>query len=317
MVKSRYRESIAILGRTDLDVFPLCLGGNVFGWTADEPQSQSVLDAYRDAGGNFVDTANSYLLEHGRSETIIGAWMASRKNRDEIVLGTKVGGGRGQVRNLRPENIEREAHASLERLQTDRIDLYFAHFDDPETPLEDTLRAFDALAKAGIVRHIGASNYTPERLTAALELQQELGLVEFTVLQPHYNLVEREFENTLMPVADAWDLAVTPYYALASGFLSGKYRPGGEKVESPRAQGARAYLDKGGAAVLELLDDIAKTHETTVAAVALAWLLTRPRVVSPIASARTTQQLEQILPAVGLKLTPEETDRLSKTTEGR
>jgi aryl-alcohol dehydrogenase-like predicted oxidoreductase len=298
-------------------VFPLCLGGNVFGWTADEPQSHSVLDAYRDAGGNFVDTANSYLLEHGRSETIIGDWIASRQSRDEIVLATKVGGGRGQVRNLKPQNIESEAHASLERLQTDRIDLYLAHFDDPETPLEDTLRAFDTLVKGGIVRHIGASNYTPERLTAALELQRELGLAEFTVLQPQYNLVERSFENTLLPVADAWDLAVTPYYALASGFLSGKYRPGGEEVDSPRAQGARAYLDKGGVAVLEVLDDIAKTHETTVAAVALAWLITRPKVVAPIASARTIQQLQQILPAVTLELTREETERLSNSAGGR
>src|SRR4051794_989000 len=183
---------MAVLGRTDLDVFPLCLGGNVFGWTADEQQSHEVLDAYARGGGNFVDTANSYLVEHGQSETIIGRWMAARGNRDEIVIATKVGGGRGPLRSLRPETIAAEARASLERLQTDRIDLYYAHFDDQETPLEDTLRAFDALVRDGVVRHVAASNFSPERLTAALELQREHGLAEFSVLQPHYNLLERE-----------------------------------------------------------------------------------------------------------------------------
>jgi aryl-alcohol dehydrogenase-like predicted oxidoreductase len=302
------------LGRTGLDVFPICLGGNVFGWTADEAQSREVLDAYTAAGGNFIDTANSYLIEHGRSETIIGRWMADRGNREQIVLATKVGGGSGAVRNLRPETIAREAHASLERLQTGSIDLYYAHFDDEQTPLEESLRAFDSLVKAGVVRHIAASNYARERLTVALELQREHGLAEFTVLQPHYNLVERDFESTLLPVAEAWDLAVVPYYALAKGFLTGKYRPGGEAVESPRAGPARAYLEHDGAAVLEALDDVAAAHRTTVAAVALAWLLAQPRVVAPIASARNTEQLEQILPAATLKLTPAEVERLSAAT---
>jgi aryl-alcohol dehydrogenase-like predicted oxidoreductase len=307
---------MAPLGRTDLDVFPICLGGNVFGWTADEPQSRTVLDAYVGAGGNFIDTANSYLVEHGRSEAIIGRWMADRGNRDQLVVATKVGGGRGPVRNLRAETIEREAQASLERLQTDCIDLYYAHLDDESTPLEESVRAFDALVRAGTVRHIGASNYTPQRLTAALELQREHGLAEFTVLQPHYNLVERDFERTLLPVADAWDLAVLPYFALAKGFLTGKYRPGGEAVESQRAEDARAYLDRGGAATLDALDEVAADHETTVAAVALAWLLAHPRVVAAIASARTTEQLEQILPAATVALTAEEVDRLSASTSG-
>jgi aryl-alcohol dehydrogenase-like predicted oxidoreductase len=302
---------MALLGRTNVDVFPLCLGGNVFGWTADEPESQAVLDAYAAAGGNFVDTANSYLVEHGRSETIIGRWTAERGNRDRIVLATKVGGGRGAVRNLRPETIEREARASLERLQTDRIDLYYAHFDDEETPLEDSLRAFDALVRAGAVRHLGASNYTAERLTAALEIQREHGLAEFTVLQPHYNLVERDVERTVLPVAGAWDLAVLLYYGLAKGFLTGKYRPGGDAGGSPRAEGARAYLDARGEAVLAALDDVAAARGVSPAAVALAWLRTRPGVVAPIASARTTEQLEQILPAATLELTPEEAARLS------
>jgi aryl-alcohol dehydrogenase-like predicted oxidoreductase len=300
-----------VLGRSGLEVFPICLGGNVFGWTADEEQSHAVLDAYVGAGGNFVDTANSYLIEHGASETIIGSWLAERGNRDEIVLATKVGGGRGDVRSLSAETIEREANASLERLQTDRIDLYYAHFDDEETPLEESLRAFDALVQAGAVRHLGASNYKPERLTAALELQRRLGLAEFTVLQPHYNLVEREFERTLLPVAEAWDLAVLPYFSLAGGFLTGKYREGGSDVDSPRAESARAYLDQGGTAVLEALDEIAAARGSTVAAVALAWLCAQPTVVAPIASARSTEQLEQILPAATLELAPAEVDRLS------
>jgi len=297
---------MGVLGRTELDVYPICLGGNVFGWTADEEQSRAVLDAYVGAGGNFIDTANSYLVEHGRSETILGRWMADRGNRDRIVLATKVGGGKGPVRSLRPDNIEREVHASLERLQTDRIDLYYAHFDDEATPLADTLRAFDALVRSGLVRHIAASNYTPQRLTAALELQRDLGLAQFTALQPHYNLVERDFERTLLPVAEDWDLAVLPYFALAKGFLTGKYRPSGEAVESQRAEGAGAYLARGGAAVLVALDEIAAARGTTVPAVALAWLLARPMVVAPIASARTTEQLQEILPAATLELTPRE-----------
>ena len=303
------------LGRTGVDVFPICLGGNVFGWTADEAQSREILDAYTAAGGNFIDTANSYLVEHGRSETIIGGWLADRGKRDEVVVATKVGGGRGELRNLRAETIESEARASLERLQTDRIDLYYAHFDDQETPLEETLRAFDGLVRSGAVRHIGASNYSPERLTEALELQRRNGLVEFTVLQPHYNLVERDFERTLLPVAKEWDIAVAPYFALAKGFLTGKYRPGGAAVDSPRADAARADLDRGGADVLDALDAVAGAHDTTVAAVALAWLRAQPQVVAPIASARTPEQLEQILPAASLELTADEVERLSASAE--
>jgi len=302
------------LGRTDLEVFPICLGGNVFGWTADEAESFEVLDAYVEAGGNFIDTANSYLVEHGRSETIIGRWMAERGNRDELVIATKVGGGKGPVRSLSAQTIERESRASLQRLQTDRIDLYYAHFDDQDTPLEETLRAFDALVQAGTVRAIGASNYSPERLTEALEIQQLKGFAPFTALQPHYNLLERDFERTMLPVADAWDLAVLPYYGLAKGFLSGKYRPGGGKVDSQRAEGAGAYLDERGEAVLEALDEVASAHDAPVAAVALAWLLAHPRVQAPIASARTVEQLREMLPAATLELSEQEMDRLSATT---
>jgi aryl-alcohol dehydrogenase-like predicted oxidoreductase len=303
------------LGRTGLDVFPICLGGNVFGWGADEPQSRDVLDAYVAAGGNFIDTANSYLVEHGRSETILGRWLKDRGNRGRIVLATKVGGGRDpRYRNLKPENIRSEAHASLERLQTDYIDLYYAHYDDAETPLEESLRAFDALVKEGLVRHIAASNYTPERLTEALSLQRDLGLAQFVALQPHYNLVERAYEQTLAPVAAEWNLAVLPYYALAAGFLTGKYRPGGETVDSVRAQGASKYLNESGEAALKALDQVAAAHQTTMAAVAIAWLLTRPTVTTPIASARTTEQLAQILPAAELELAPDEIDLLTSAT---
>ena len=306
---------MARLGRTDLDVFPLCLGGNVFGWTADEDQSRAVLDAYADAGGNFIDTANSYLVEHGQSESIIGRWLADRDDAEQIVVATKVGGGRGALRNLRAETIEREAHASLERLKRERIDLYYAHFDDRETPLEETVAAFDSLVRQGLVRHIAASNYSADRLTAALELQRERGLAEFTVLEPHYNLVEREFEWTLLPVAEDFDLAVLPYFALAKGFLTGKYRPDGEAVDSQRAEAARAYLDSGGAAVLDTLDLLAAAHRTTVPAVALAWLRAQPRVIAPIASARNTEQLEQILPAATLELSPSEIEQLTASSD--
>lgn len=305
---------MARLGRTELDVFPLCLGANVFGWTADEEESRAVLDSYVAAGGNFVDTANSYLVEHGQSERIIGRWMADRGVRDRLVVATKVGGGHGPTRNLRPETIESEARASLRRLGVDHIDLYYAHYDDPETPLEDSLRAFDALVTAGSVRHLGASNYSPERLSEALRLQRDLGLAPFTVLQPHYNLVERAFESTLLPVAENWGLAVVPYYALASGFLTGKYRPGADSPDSPRADSAKKYLGRGGEAVLGALDEVASAHATTVAAVALAWLRSRPTVVAPIASARNPEQLSQIIPSAILELTTEELDALGSVT---
>ncbi|HXW34921.1 MAG TPA: aldo/keto reductase, partial [Acidimicrobiales bacterium] len=283
-------------------------------WTADEAQSREVLDAYTRAGGNFIDTSNSYLVEHGRSETIIGRWIADRDNREDLVVATKVGGGREPFRNLRPETIQNEARASIERLQIDRIDLYYAHFDDQQTPLQESLGAFDSLVKDGIVRHLGASNYTPERLTEALRLQRELGLSEFTVLQPHYNLVEREFERTLLPVAETWDLAVLPYFALAMGFLTGKYRPGRGDVDSQRAEAARRYLD-GGERVLKALDEVGAAHRSSVAAVALAWLRARPKIVAPIASARTVSQLDEILPSVKLDLTADEIEQLSSASE--
>ncbi len=306
------------LGRTDLDVFGLCLGGNVFGWTADEPASFAVLDAYAEAGGNFVDTSNSYLVAGGESETIIGRWMAARGNRDRMVVATKVGSGKGalaDVANLRPESIARAARDSLARLQTDTIDVYYAHKPDLDTPLQDTLRAFDALVREGIVRHVGLSNHPPDRLAEAIAVTEREGLAPIAVVQDHYNLLERDYECELAPLVEAHDLAETPYYGLAKGFLTGKYRPGGGDVDSRRAEGARAYLDDRGVAVLEALDEVAAAHDTTPAAVALAWLRTRPHVVAPIASARTTEQLAQILPSAQLELRGAEVERL--TTAGR
>ncbi len=293
------------LGATDLDVFPLCLGGNVFGWTADEQQSFSVLDAYAAAGGNFVDTADTY--SSGDSETIIGKWLAARGNRDEMVIATKVGGDGG----LGTQNIRRIAQESLRRLQTDRIDLYYAHFDDPSTPLEETLGAFDALVREGKVRHVAASNYTAPRLAEALAMSERRGLTRYVALQPHYNLVERDaYEGELAELCAREGLACLPYFALAKGFLTGKYRPGAE-VESPRASRASAYLDDAGLAALAALDEIAAARHATVAAVSLAWLLAQPTVAAPIASARTPAQLADWLPAADLRLSDEELQRLS------
>jgi aryl-alcohol dehydrogenase-like predicted oxidoreductase len=207
--------------------------------------------------------------------------------------------------------VAEHAEASLRRLQTDRIDLYYSHKDDLDVPVEETLRAFDALVRAGKVRHIAASNLSGARLAESLETSEREGLAPYVALQPHYNLVEREFERTLLPVAESWDLAVLPYFGLAKGFLTGKYRPGGEAIDSPRAEAAREYLENGGADVLTALDEVAAAHDVTVAAVALAWLRAQPHIVAPIASARNTDQLQQILPAAGLELSGSEVERLS------
>jgi aryl-alcohol dehydrogenase-like predicted oxidoreductase len=309
------------LGSSDLDVSTLALGTNVFGWTADEATSHAVLDAYVAGGGNFLDTADVYSAwipgnEGGESEAIIGTWLAANPaKRDSVVVATKVS-------QLAPnEGLGRAAilaatDASLQRLQTDRIDLLWAHFDDADTPLEETLAAFGELIAAGKVRAIGASNYSAQRLSEALGLAEaENDLPAYVALQPHYNLVERdEYESTLAPVVAEHGLSTVPYFALAKGFLTGKYRPGGEAVDSPRAGAASQYLDTGGAAVLEALDAVAAAHDTTVAAVALAWLAAQPHVASPIASARTVEQLADLLPVNALELTGDEVAQLSGAT---
>jgi aryl-alcohol dehydrogenase-like predicted oxidoreductase len=303
------------IGSSDLEVSRLCLGGNVFGWTADRDTSFAVLDAFAAAGGNFVDTADSYFWRApgnsgGESETIIGEWMASRGNRDAVVVATKVGSW-PERKGLSAKNVAEAVHDSLRRLRTDYIDLYYAHRDDPDTAQEETADAFDALVRAGKVRAIGASNFTAERLRSALEISARDGLASYVALQPHYNLMEREeYENALAPLVSSEGLACMPYYALAKGFLTGKYRPDAQ-VDSERAEGALAYLDDRGRAVLAVLDEIAAGHEVPVAAVALAWLADQPTVTAPIASARTPEQLAALLPVLDLHLTDDELQLLA------
>jgi aryl-alcohol dehydrogenase-like predicted oxidoreductase len=308
------------LGSSGLAVSTLCLGTNVFGWTADEAASHAVLDAYVAGGGDFVDTADVYSAwidgnRGGESETLIGTWLAKHPGRrDDLVIATK-GSQLAPYTGLGRDAILAAADASLQRLQTDRIDLYWAHYDDPGTPLEETLAAYGELIDAGKVRAIGASNYSAPRLAEALTIADREGLPRYAALQPHYNLVEREqYETTLAPVVAEHDVAVVPYFALAKGFLTGKYRPGGAAVDSPRAGAASAYLERGGAEVLDALDDVAAAHGTTVATIALAWLAAQPHVVSPIASARTVAQLEDLLPVNTITLTSDEVARLTQAT---
>jgi aryl-alcohol dehydrogenase-like predicted oxidoreductase len=299
------------LGLSDLDVFPLCLGANVFGWTADRDQSFAVLDAYAAGGGNFVDTADVYPAwvpgnSGGESETIIGEWLAARGNREAMVIATK-GGRLAPNGGLTAKAVHAAADASLRRLGVDHIDLYYAHFDDPDTPVEETVTAHDELVRAGKVRYVAVSNMSPERITESLAFAEREGLARYVGLQPHYNLVERErFEGELAELAGRWQLATLPYYALARGFLTGKYRKDGADVDSPRAGGASAYLTERGLRVLAVLDQVSAARHTTVAAVALAWLLSRPTVVAPIASARNPEQLAELMPVADLALSAAE-----------
>ncbi|MGN3958156.1 aldo/keto reductase [Streptomyces sp. WAC8370] len=307
------------LGSSDLEVFPLALGGNVFGWTADRAGSFAVLDAYTAAGGNFVDTADSYSAwvdgnSGGESETVLGAWLAARGNRDDVVLATKVS-QHPEYPGLSAANIKAAADASLRRLGTDHIDLYYTHFDKPEVPVEEIVGALDELVRAGKVRYIGASNISAERLAASLEFSDREGLARYVALQPHYNLVSRDtYEGELRDLAERAGLAAVPYYALASGFLTGKYRPG-TAVDSPRAGGAARHLETGrGRRVLAALDEIAEAHDAPVATVALAWLAAQPTVVAPIASARTVEQLPALLGVAELDLTADEVARLTRAS---
>ncbi|MFJ7911549.1 aldo/keto reductase [Kitasatospora sp. NPDC096204] len=303
------------LGTSDLSVFPLSLGGNVFGWTADEQQSFAVLDAYAAAGGNFVDTADVYSSwapgnAGGESETVLGNWLRSRGNRgnrEDIVIATKV--GMLAARNgLGAANVKAAAEDSLRRLGVERIDLYYTHRDD-DTPVEEFVTALDELVREGKVRAVAASNISAERLSEALAFADREGLAKYVAVQPHYNLVSRDtFEGPLADVVAEHGLATVPYYALASGFLTGKYRPGIGGVDSARAEGAARYLaEPRGPRVLEALDTVAAEQEVEPASVALAWLTARPTVAAPIASARTVEQLPALLAGAALKLTPEQT----------
>jgi aryl-alcohol dehydrogenase-like predicted oxidoreductase len=273
-----------------------------------------VLDAYFQAGGNFIDTADIYGRRGegmGSSERIIGKWIAARGNREQLVIATKVGMSPDRP-GLSRSAIEGGAEDSLQRLGIETIDLYYAHEDDAGTPLEETLGAFQQLIDAGKVRYTAASNYSAARLQQALELGERAGLACYVALQPHYNLLERDYEAELAPLCEEHELACIPYFGLARGFLSGKYRPEGEEIDSPRAQGVReSYFNDRGFAVLDVLDEIAAAHDTAVAAVSLAWLSAQPTVLAPIASATSSEQLRDLLAAGELTLTTGEIARLS------
>ncbi|MBN9632167.1 MAG: aldo/keto reductase [Actinobacteria bacterium] len=306
------------IGTSDLQVFPLSLGGNVFGWTADRDTSFAVLDAYTAAGGNFVDTADGYSAwvpgnTGGDSERILGEWFEARGNRDDVVLATKVS-QHPDFKGLAADNIRRAADASLERLKSDRIDLYYAHFDDATVPLEETVAALSGLVDAGKVRAIGISNYSPERIEEWFAITAREGLHRAVALQPHYNLVERSYEEKYRALAERENLGVMPYFALAAGFLTGKYRDG-VTVESPRAAGAAKYLDETGRSVLAALDEVAAAHGVSVATIALAWLAAQPTVTAPIASARTLEQLPDLLASVTVELTADELAALDGASE--
>ena len=292
------------LANTDLTVYPLCLGGNVFGYSADKQNSEAVLSFYADNGGNFIDTADMYSQwapGHigGESETIIGDWMAKRGNRQKMIIATKV--SKLDTRpGLKAANIKAACDESLKRLKSDYIDLYYAHQDDLDTPIEESLGAFDELIKAGKVRYIAASNFTPERLQESLNISKANGLSSYIASQDQYNLLDREYEKGLMPTIEKNNLSQIPFYGLARGFLTGKYRPG-VSVESVRASGvASNYANERGWNLLSKLDQIAKDKKTTVAAISLAWLRAQPTVATPIASVTKLEQIKEIMPIVEL-----------------
>jgi aryl-alcohol dehydrogenase-like predicted oxidoreductase len=295
------------LGNAALKVAPLCLGGNVFGWTADEAMSHRLLDAFVDAGFNFIDTANMYSAwapghTGGESERVIGTWLKRRKRRDDVIIGTKVGKPMADgLKGLAKDYVLRAVEDSLARLQTDYIDLYWAHEDDLTQPVEAPLETFGALIKAGKVRAIGASNFGAARLDAALAAGGRNGLPRYEALQPEYNLVARkEFESELQPVCRKHGIGVVPYFALASGFLTGKYRSEKDLAKSVRGEDIAGYLDARGLGILAALDAVAARHGATPAQVAIAWLMART--TAPIASATSPAQLADILKSAQLRL---------------
>jgi aryl-alcohol dehydrogenase-like predicted oxidoreductase len=309
------------LGRTDLTIAPLVLGGNVFGWTADEKTSFTLLDRFVDAGFNAIDTADAYsrwVPGHagGESETIIGKWMKERKNRDRIVLITKVGSDMGQgKKDLSAPHIEKAIEASLKRLQTDVVDLYLSHWPDPTVPHEETLGAYQKLIAAGKVRFIGASNLDAGQMRAALDVARLRDLPRYEVLQPGYNLYDRdEFEGPLRDLCVAEELGVISYYGLAKGFLSGKYRSKEDLGKSVRGGGIQEYLNPRGMRILAALDAVSARHKATQAEVALAWVITRPGVTAPIASATRLDQVDSLIKAASLTLGADDLAELEKSS---
>ena len=295
------------LANTDLTIYPLCLGGNVFGYSADKENSEAVLSFYADNDGNFIDTADMYSQwapGHigGESETIIGNWMKKRGNREQMIIATKVG-KLDTKPGLSPSNIISACEDSLKRLGRDYIDIYYSHQDDLDTPIEQSLGAYDSLIKSGKVRYIAASNFTPERLQESLDISKKLNLASYIASQDQYNLMERDYENSLMPTLKSNGLSQIPFYGLARGFLTGKYRKG-KTVESIRANGVNtSYANDRSWAMINKLDQIAKDKNTSIAAVALAWLRAQPTVSAPIASATCESQLKELMPIIKLSQT--------------
>nr|WP_296774333.1 aldo/keto reductase [Rhodococcus sp. (in: high G+C Gram-positive bacteria)] len=307
------------IGNSNLDIFPLALGGNTFGWTSDENSSFEVLDAFTAGGGNFIDTSDSYSAfadgnSGGESETIIGNWTAARGNREDVVIATKVS-QHPEFKGLAPQNIKAAAEASLKRLQSDHIDVYYAHFDDEKTPLAESLAAFDELVKDGKVRYVAISNYSAARIEEWLSIAAQNDFAKPIALQPHYNLVTRkEYESELAAVATDNNLGVFPYFALASGFLAGKYRTREDLEGQARARIATGYFTDKGLDVVNALSEIADAHGAEISTVALAWLLEQPSVTAPIASASKISQLPALLAAPSLKLAADETARLTEVS---
>ncbi len=309
------------LGSAGPEVPVICLGGNVYGWTLPEAETFRQLDAALDAGLNFVDTADAYSRwvpgnKGGDSETIIGKWFAKTGKRKDVILATKVGMEMSEgKKGLKATYIRQAVEDSLQRLQTEYIDIYQAHKDDAETPLEETLGAFDELVKQGKARYIGASNYSGARLAEALETSHRHGFASYISLQPHYNLVERkDYESDLLPVVKKYQLGVIPYFALASGFLTGKYRNPQDGAKTARGSMVQKYLNDWGFAVVAALDEVANAHGSTPARVALAWLLAQPGITAPIASATNEKQLSDLAEAAQLKLSAESIQKLDEAS---
>lgn len=300
------------ISNTDLEVSRINLGGNVFGWTLDEQKSFEILDAFVGEGFNFIDTADTYPWwvngKGGLSETIIGNWLKARGNRKDLILATKVGSETKEHGfDISKKHILKSVDESLQRLQTDYIDLYYTHFDDNTTPVEETLSAYDEIVKSGKVRYIAASNVSPERLVQSFEVAAQNGFPKYVALQPHYNLVERtKYETEYASLVEKYGLTVFPYWSLAAGFLTGKYRSEADFSKSVRGNGAKQYLNEKGLAVLSALDKISEKHNTKQATVALAWLLAQPHIGAPIVSATSKAQLETLFAAPELKLDRED-----------
>jgi len=309
------------LGNSGLEIAPLVFGGNVFGWTVNEGNSFALLDAFLDAGFNCIDTADIYSKwipgnHGGESEAIIGSWMKTRGTREQVIIATKLGGEMGPgKKGLSKKYIFQAVESSLNRLQTDYIDLYQSHYDDPETPIEETLEAYAELIKQGKVRAIGASNFDLPRLEKSIQISHDLKIPRYESLQPLYNLYDRAgYESTFEPLVQKTGIGVIPYFSLASGFLTGKYRSEADLSKSPRGEGNRKYLNERGFKILAALDEVAAQYNVTPAQVSLAWLIARPSITAPIASATDLDQLNDLVKAAQLDLGDEAIEKLNQAS---